>query len=308
MNKIKQRLTAVAAGSVIAAAGLFAPQAMAAESTEMELRILQMEDSLRMMRSELEVVRSARSQSGRYDALEERVGAVETADMPFGRIFFRSGWQNNNDARAGEILVDASHDTSGALTLNPTGGDEEGWYFGAGIEHGLSRDLFGLMDDTWFMGEITINYSDHGKVYLPRAPLPTAANDATNGTILCSAGGALGTPAGQGPYGSCSNTVSVTQIKITASPKIRFNGLKDAFFGFQPWLIPGGFTINVQSPPSDGVTYIAPGVQFGAGADLTVFKNISVGFSGLYNMVSDGQLDGSRISGYEIGGTVGFSY
>ncbi|RUM51597.1 MAG: hypothetical protein DSY87_09145 [Methylococcus sp.] len=84
--------------------------------------------------------------------------------------------------------------------------------------------------------------------------------------------------------------------------------MKDAFFGFQPWIIPGGFTINVISPPSDGVTVTAPGVQFGAGADLTVFKNISVGFSGIYNMVSDSQLDGSRISGYEIGGTVGFSY
>nr|MCS5585710.1 hypothetical protein [Pseudomonadales bacterium] len=284
MNKIKQRLTAVAAGSAIAAAGLFAPQAMAAGSTEMELRILQMEESLRMMRSELEVVRSVRSETGRFDALEERVGAVETADMPFGRVFFRSGFQNNNQDRAGEILVDASHDTSGALTLNDTGGDEQGWYFGAGIEHGLSRDLFGLMDDTWFMGEITINYSDHGQKNLLRAPLATAANDATNGTVLCAAGGVLSTPLGSGPYGNCSNTVSVTQLKITASPKIRFNGLKDALFGFQPWIIPGGFTINVISPPSDGVTVTAPGVQFGAGADMALLGNITVGFEGIYNM------------------------
>jgi len=300
MNTIKKRLTAVMAGGAIATAGLVAPQAMAAESTEMELRILQMEESLRMMRNELETVRAG-SQAGRFDALEERVGAVETADMPYGRVFFRSGLQNNNVSRTGDILVDASLDTAGAATGNPGNGSQQAWYFGAGIEHGLSRDLFGLMDDTHFMAEITINYSDHGTKTMNKMPLATVANDSLEDDgAVCSAG--------TGAYGSCVGTVSVSQIKITASPKIRFAGLADSLMGIEPWIMPAGFTLNVISPPSDGVTYIAPGVQFGAGFDIPVFKNITVGAEGMYNNVDEQPLDGSRISGYEIGGTVGFKF
>jgi len=308
MNTIKKRLTAVMAGGAIATAGLVAPQAMAAESTEMELRILQMEDTLRMMRGELEAVRSERGQSGRFDALEERMGAVETADMPFGKIFFRSGWARNNVGRGGEILTDANADRLGGTpgantgtTGNALNGDQSGWYFGAGIEHGLSRDLFGLMDDTHFMAEITINYKDHGSRYINRRALGTAAADSLLATgTVCSTGASA--------YGRCDGTIHVTEISITASPKIRFAGLADSLMGLEPWVIPGGFGIFVMSPPSEGATYIAPGVVFGGGLDYTLYKNITIGASGKYNHVMDQSLDGTRISGFDVGGTLGFKF
>ncbi|MCI0662178.1 MAG: hypothetical protein L0220_13995, partial [Acidobacteria bacterium] len=77
-SMVSRLMTAVASGSIAAALTIFAPQSMAADSAEMELKIKQMEETLRMMRQELDAVRAEKSQ--RVDPLEERVTMLELSD------------------------------------------------------------------------------------------------------------------------------------------------------------------------------------------------------------------------------------
>ena len=328
MNKILKNTSACIAAAVIAASNIV----MADPHTDaLEKRLKIMEKQMRMMQDELARVREeARQPSAKALELEEWVAKVQKIE-PYEKknmVFFRGGFARNDTDRTGDILTDANTDASGSTILNtqdftgnPRNGDNRGWYFGAGIEHSITEDLFGLWDDTEMFGEILFEYKEFDSHTLNRAPLPTAANDSVN-----AAANAHGITEGQsipvcasnllkpdgtsglivnngGPYGSCTNNVTVTQFTLTASPKIKFMKGGD----FRPWIIPAGFTFNVVSPPSDGATYIAPGMMFAGGAEYHLWNNIYIGADARYNLTSNA-MDGVDIDGFTAGGYLGFGF
>ena len=335
MNKILKNTSACIAVAVIAASNIV----MADPHTDaLEKRLKIMEKQMGMMQDELALVREeARQPSAKAIELEEWVAKVKKIE-PYEKknmVFFRGGFARNDTDRTGDILTDANTDGSGSSALpanfgglntrdftgNPSNGNNNGWYFGAGIEHSITEDLFGLWDDTEMFGEILFEYKEFDSHTLNRAPLPTAANDSVNAAAnahgltadqsipVCASN--LLEPKGNsglianngGPYGSCINSVTVTQFTLTASPKIKFMKGGD----FRPWIIPAGLTINVVSPPSDGATYIAPGIMFAGGAEYHLWNNIYIGADARYNLTSNA-MDGVDIDGFTAGGYLGFGF
>ena len=280
---------------------------------------------MRAMQAELSSVKSSGS-TAKLQELDQWMASVKASPTGLGSgnnmVFFRGGYGRNEDSREGSVLTDANATNSNlgtttpgfrtsALTGNSPNGDEEAWYFGAGFDLNLSNDLLGFMDNTNLLGEITFGYKEFDSKDLNRAPLPTAANDSANaaagvasapGQAVCNDTGAL-VANGQGPYGKCSAEVTVTQITITASPKIKFMADSD----FRPWLIPAGFALHVISPPSDGVTVTAPGVMFAAGADYRLWKSVYAGVDARYHIVSNTTAD-VDLDGFEAGGYIGFGF
>ena len=318
-------------GACVAVVTLAASSAVMADpyTDVLETRLQDMEEQMQLMQDELARVRTeAEKPAAKMMELEEWVAKVNmmAPKESKSQIFFRGGFARNDENREGEILIDSNADNSGAAA-NPTGaglttsaitgnspnGDEDGWYFGAGIEHQLTPDLFGLWDDIGVWGEIMFEYKEFAAEDLRRAPLATAANDSATGAlgastgataVVCSgvAGGGNGALiiGNSGPYGNCSNVVTVTQFTLSAAPKIKFDDVM-GMQGLTPWIIPAGFAFHVISPPSDGVTYMAPGMMFGTGVEYNVWKSINVGLDARYHLTSnapDVQLDGLTAGGY----------
>ncbi len=312
--------------------------ATAKKTAALESQVQQMAAMMEAMQAELSRVKTASSSassenSAKVQELDQWMSSVRSSSSSAlssgnNMVFFRGGYLSNDHSREGSILTDANALNEGTggniaglgiqttdLTGNRPNGDDEGWYFGAGFDLNLSNDLFGLMDGVDVLGEITFSYKEFSAHDINRAPLGTAANDSASGAagdllgtdsvpsngVVCGEGGL--TTGGAGPYGSCSANIAVTQITITASPKIKFmQGSK-----FRPWLIPAGFAIHVISPPSDGVTYIAPGIMFGGGADYNIWNNLYVGVDARYHLVSNTVAD-VELDGFEAGGYVGFGF
>ncbi len=321
MNKINKpkslvsrMTTAVAGGTIAAALTIFAPPAMAADPTEMELKIKQMEESLRMMRQELDSVRQE-NEVQRVDALEERVTMVELSDDYVKKgnstIFFRGGFQHmTNGTRANESFSDfwaSSNPPLGALLPGPSnGGNRDAWYVGAGVEHTLSEDLFGMWDGADILGEINFQWARYGsKNGLANEggggairAVPAAGLALTDqGTLLADGGNPL-----NGDFASNLTGVTISQFTLSASPKIKF--LPDS--AIRPWIIPVGLDIHVLSPPSNGATYIMAGMQFGGGVEYTLWKNIVVGGDARYHWAQ--KIDGSDPRYWQAGGYLGFKF
>ncbi len=335
----------IAAASLSMAGAIVSPQAMAgskaqhhAEVHAVQTKVDYLEAQLQAMQAELSSLKAASSQASQSSADSEKVqeldqwmtsmkSAPAKANSKYNMVFFRGGYGHNDHGREGDILTDANATNSGGgavnignsgfntsdLTGNSPNGKNEAWYFGAGFDLNLSDDLFGLMDNTNLLGEITFGYKQFDSKDLRRAPLGTAANDSATGAVgaggltqaVCA--GATNSAgiinSGAGPYGSCSANVTVTQITITASPKIKF--MADS--KFRPWLIPAGFALHVVSPPSNGVTVTAPGIMFAAGADYNIWKSLYVGVDARYHLVSN-TLANINLDGMEAGGYVGFGF
>lgn len=324
----KTKLALGIASVTLAMAGaLIAPQASADAHTDKQIQALQAQ--INQLKAQINSMSTV--QDPKVQELSDWMASVKSkpveADTKQHMVFFRGGYARNDQDRKGSILTDANALNEGTggnvgglgvttsqLTGNFQNGDREAWYFGAGLDFNISNDLFGLWDSTALLGEITVNYKEFQTKDQNRAPLGTAANDSATGATgtgsvpagVC--GGANGTTAGlvssgAGPYGSCSANIAVTQISITASPKIKFMADSD----FSPWIIPAGFGLHVISPPSDAVTYIAPGIMFGAGADYRLWENIYIGVDGRYHLISNTTAD-VELDGFEVGGYVGFGF
>jgi opacity protein-like surface antigen len=76
---------------------------------------------------------------------------------------------------------------------------------------------------------------------------------------------------------------------------------------FRPWVIPFGLTVNVISPPSNGVTVLNPGMQFGTGAEYAIWKAIKVGADVRYNLTGRA-VDGVNTNGLTAGGYLGIGF
>ena len=326
--------TQLAAAIALAVSGaVIAPQASAADHKDMQAQINALSGMMKQMQKELKRVKSAGG-SQSLQEWENTVNAVNELKQKKNRVSFRGGFARNDQSRVGDILTDANWDNSGGnanpgalgvttafATGNKANGDREGWYFGAALDHHINSDLFGISDligvPAEVLAEIMFEYKEFDRELLNRAPLATAANDSASGAAsemtgvtanapVCGlSGGATGGAVGDGagPYGNCSNTVTVTQFTLSASPKIKFMEGSN----FRPWVIPAGFAFHVISPPSDGVSYTTVGVQFAVGADYKVWKDIYVGSDIRYHLTSNAT-DGVNLDGMTAGGYVSLGF
>jgi hypothetical protein len=328
--------TQLAAAIALAVSGaVIAPQASAGDHNSMQAQINALSGMMKSMQKELKRVKSAGG-SQSLQEWENTVDAVKELKQKKNRVSFRGGFAHMDKTREGDILTDANWDGSGGginigglgvntadLTGNEANGDQDGWYFGASLDHHINSDLFGLSDligvPAEVLAEIMFEYKEFDRENLNRAPLATAANDSVNAIIqdqgmgslsaaVCSTDAlstaGMGLTAGDvGPYGDCGNTVTVTQFTLSASPKIKFMEGSN----FRPWVIPAGFAFHVISPPSDGVTVSTVGVQFAAGADYKIWKDIYAGADFRYHLTSNAT-DGVNVDGYTAGGYVSLGF
>ncbi len=281
--------------ATVAAAGVtFTPQAIAvghnhgAKVKALEAQVNRMSEMMKSMQSELNRVRTEASRPDpKVQELEEWMQNAKSgpaiSDSKDNMVFFRGGFAHNDHDRTGQILTD----TAGGLGITPqSNGDQDAWYAGAGFDFSLSDDFFGIADGTEVLAELMFEYKHFDSRENQLNPLGTVVNTAVNNTPT----GALG-------------TVNVTQVSLTAAPKIKFfKGSK-----VRPWIIPAGLAIHIVSPPSNGVTVFNTGIMFGGGLDVHLWNNIYAGLDARYHLTTD-HLDGVNTDGYTGGGYIGIGF
>ncbi len=285
----------VAAGSLIIAAAMIAPQAMAHSVAD---RVKDLESQLQAIQNQLNQVKSESAQEAQKvqrieETVTEKVQRIEEtvtenrqsfasgtgqAQNKNHRIFFRGGWARANEQHNGVSI---------ASRVAPVGaqqqGDRDAWYIGAGIDFSLTNDVWGLMPRTEVLAEVMFEYKNFSTGVAGGA----LANEPTQ-----LAGGALN------PRG-----VTVSQFTLTAAPKIKFmEGSK-----FRPWIIPAGLAIHVISPPSESITVLDPGVMFGGGVEYNLWKDIYIGADARYHLTV-GTTDGAKIDGMTAGGYLSMGF
>jgi opacity protein-like surface antigen len=175
--------------------------------------------------------------------------------MPTGnRVFFRGGYAQLSSDRSNELFTDG-HSAVGSN--NNIGG----YYVGGGEDVMMTRDLWGMMKGTALVGEIGVEFK--------RWNSNVVANSDTTGVTGVSTGG--------------TTQVQLTMLTVSVSPKVKFMQGTD----FQPWVIPVGLDFHVISPPSNQTQYLDVGVQFGAGGEYRVWKELWLGVDSRYHVGSN---------------------
>lgn len=261
--------------------------AAARKAEALELQMQQMADQMAAMQAELSRVKSASAQasteSAKVQELDHWMASMKSAPAAStskdNLVAVRGGWSKLDHARANTNSVL----TDGGFLSNNTNAD--GYYFGGAFDFNVNNDLFGMMDDTSFMIEFGFEYAQYG----------TGVNTLTNGTVNTN-NGALVVNAGSG-------TSTDARLRINASPKIKFmHGSK-----FRPWLIPVGIDINILGVPSNAVSVLNAGMNFGAGAEYDLFRGIVIGADTRYHYMTS-KIDGTPNNGFTAGGYVGFKF
>jgi opacity protein-like surface antigen len=278
-------------GSLVIVLAVAAPQAWAngasgvddASARALEQKMKLLEDQLRAIQNEMDQVKSdAAKEVQHVKEVEEMAAHADEVAMSAARksrmIFFRGGFTHAMQGRHGSSI------TSNVVPVGAQDtADQNGWYIGAGVDFGLTDDLWGYLPKTSVAGEIMFEYKEF-------------AND-VKGNALANiptqlAGGTLN-----------PRDVTVSQFTLTAAPKIRFmEGSK-----FRPWIIPAGLAIHVISPASESITYVSPGVMFGAGIEYNIWKDIFLGIDGRYHLTA-GKADGVKVDGMTAGGYLGIGF
>lgn len=291
-------------------AALVSPQAMAhkAKKSHHHTRSAQpsyskvdaLESQVRMMQEQIAALTAAQTtaapvaavDTAKVEELDQWMASVKAAPViektKDNMVFFRGGYAHANATRGGTIdptTLGTAGDRNGLVNGPIT--DKDAWYFGAGFDFSLNNNLFGLMDDTEVLAELMIDYKELG----------------TRGFNGIS--GNLANVVNIGGVGIAANSqrATVNQLTLAASPKIKF--MKGS--AFRPWIIPVGFEVNVISPPSDAITVLNPGMQFGLGADYKIWKDIYIGADARYHQTL-GSSDGVRTNGLTAGGYLGLGF
>lgn len=193
-------------------------------------------------------------------------------------VVFRGGYVRLDSGRGNELFTDVR----GAGGVNDS---KNGWYVGAWLDHMLSKDAWGLMNDTAVIGEIGLQYN--------RIVSKEVLNTSNLGLVGTNLGVVHTTPSLQ----------ELTMVTITVAPKIRFMQSSR----LSPWVIPGGLDIHVFSPPSNGAQYLDVGVQFGAGVDYNVWKAFRIGLEARYHLAAN--MTNSITNNYmQVGPYLGISF
>lgn len=314
INKTKLAL-GIAATLTIAGA-LVSPQAMAISKADrvaeaannkvdaLEAQMQAMQAELSRLRAETNRPRSS-ADASKVQELDQWMNSVKSAPKESKKsqdnlIFFRGGFARN-DVKRNDLL------TGNQFAGNALGGgqtNKDGWYVGAGFDFGLTDNVWGLMDNTDVMAELMFDYRNFGaKDFKGPAPGATAGTVGANpACTLINLAAADTVAVGQAGTSSCKG-VTVSQFTLGASPKIKF--MKGS--AFRPWIIPFGLTVNVISPPSNGVTVLNPGMQFGTGAEYAIWKAIKVGADFRYNLTGR-SVDGVNTDGMTAGGYLGIGF
>ncbi|WKJ91099.1 hypothetical protein QZJ86_02945 [Methylomonas montana] len=294
----------VAAATLTMAGAMVAPQAQAADSkaervadatarkTEaLEAQMEQMSGMMQAMQAELNRVKSSSASSTAANAkvqeLDQWMASVKStpaqASAKDNLVAVRGGWSALDHARGNSNTPL----TDGGLLSNNQ--NNEGFYFGGAFDFNVNNDLFGLMDDTSFAIELGVEYAQYG----------TGTNALTDGTLtaLQTANGDTIVLNGHSPRATDS------RLRINASPKIKF--MHDS--KLRPWIIPVGLDINILGVPSNAVSVLNAGLNFGAGAEYDVFRGIVLGTDVRYHY-STSKLDGTPTDGFNAGGYVGFKF
>ncbi|MGV8711357.1 MAG: porin family protein [Nitrosomonas sp.] len=303
---MKYRLTQIIVRSVMSCALLSSAQVMA--QPEVDQRVRQLEKKLQEIQDELIKIKSESALTTRkVDQIQEtstqttkkveqiqeaaqkteqpQNTAADAGDVSFAEVsekrtmlFFRGGFARSDEHRNGTTLE------SRVVPLGAQDqADRNAWYVGAGFDFQLTRDTWGLLPKTEVDAELMFEYKQFGHGVQGNA----LANEPS---ILA---GAPLNPRG----------VTVNQFTLSAAPKIKF-----LHFGrFRPWVIPGGLAIHVISPPTESVTYVEPGVMFGAGAEYLLWRDFVFGVDARYQLTA-GSLDGAKFGGMTVGGYVGIGF
>lgn len=293
--KLNKTQTALGVAAVLAAGALAAPTASADARVEaLEAQVNQMSQMLQEMQGELNRVRDSASRSASENTakvmeLDEWAASVKSAPVasaPKDHTFaVRGGWARFNQTRGNSVMTLGTGYGEDLLTSET---DQDAFYYGGAIDFNVNNDLFGLMDHTSFNLELGIEYTE-------------IKDERRNG--LNPALTALFDNAGINLPANTQQTVTVNMLRISAAPKIKF--MHDS--KFRPWLIPVGLDMNIISPPSDAITVLNTGMQFGIGADYEIYDGIVIGADTRYHHTFD-DLDGVQTDGFTLGGSVGFKF
>ena len=183
--------------------------------------------------------------------------SAEDTTSTGNRVFFRGGFAALNSGRGGELFVDG-HNALGRGTNDGS----TGYYVGAGEDIMLTKDLWGMMKGIAILGEIGVEYKRFSSETVANSDTPTVTG-VSNGNLL--------------------NKVQVTMLTVDVAPKVKFMQGTD----FQPWIIPVGLDFHVISPPSNQTTVLDIGVQFGAGAEYRIWKELWLGMDARYHLASN---------------------
>lgn len=326
MNKTRLVL-GIATATLTVAGAMVSQQAVAGtraqhHATEAALvsKVDVLEAQLRAMQDEMAAIRAGTGDSAKVqelDAWMQEHKAKPEKVVHDNMIFFRGGFARNdtkrNDLLTGNQFGGELGDSEVNDIINVLGGgrtNKDGWYIGAGFDFGLTDDVWGLMGNTEVDAELMVEYKNFGAKNFKNNPAivtggPVPVNISPNTNPLCtlihfaSQDEALPGRAGSNACGG----VTVSQLTITAAPKIKF--MKGS--AFRPWLIPIGLGLHVISPPSNGVTVLNPGMMFGAGAEYALWKEIHVGADVRYHLTGR-SVDGVNTDGLTAGGYLGIGF
>ncbi|MGE0387948.1 MAG: hypothetical protein AB7Q97_24750 [Gammaproteobacteria bacterium] len=268
---------ACAATALTVAAGAAAADSTAAA---LEKRLQQMEQDMAALRAEIATLKAGEpAQVQSQQRLEQRVASVEASAMkqvderlakveaarppavPGNMIFFRGGHTGLSEGREFGAFTDI-------YGLGTDNDNDSGWYVGAGFDFLLTRDVWGMLPGTWALAELAVEFSSVDSEETPLV-VPTAECALATGNV----GAAL-------PNCLITGTNNVTQLTVSASPKIKF--MEGS--ALRPWIIPVGLDFRVISPPSDSSAYLDVGAQFAVGADYELIPGIKLGADFRYHI------------------------
>ncbi|WP_347987550.1 hypothetical protein [Methylomonas sp. AM2-LC] len=280
-NKTKLALSIAAASLSLV---MIAPQAQAdaaAQADALQTQMQQMADQMKAMQAELDRVKAnsaaAANTNGKVQELDQWMASVKnTPDAVSAKdnlVVVRGGWEQLDHARS-----DGNIQHSGGLLSDTR--NASGFLVGGAFDFNVNNDLFGLVDDTSFMVELGFEYSQFG----------------TGSNALTASSGAV--VASVSPYKSTD-----ARLRLNASPKIKFmHGSK-----LRPWIIPVGLELNILGVPSNAVSVLNSGMQFGGGAEYDLYKGIVLGTDFRYHYATS-SIDGTTTNGVSAGGYVGFKF